>query len=1273
MTIDEPIPLAPEEGLRHSMYLTSMIVLPPNSNPVECLDPLKQVSLNHKTMTSFDMPKAVQAGFDIECGKVGRFFGNTTYWNSPIICMCVVARKFGDSDAYKPKTFEAEKGYKYFGFMLGTVRKRPKDSELNGPDIIYEFAQEDVMIRCYKYFYKVMRARYWVTHNGKLFDMPRILNRGTLLGLAHEYLGYIPAQATRITQRQFSSRAHSERTITSLDFECGIIQLDTLETFNRERKDRRNGLGAISGLLLGMTKHDMPYEAIMGHWLESDKSRRILLDYCFRDSQLPLQLIAHSKLIVALTQLSRASGYISEGMISEKGMTEKVLGAFFKGNRQEGMLYILRTNDYFSNRHNEELITAQDLIEKYQNQAEDAAAKKKRKKGKEELVVASINVGSSFSGETIATAKTPKQKASTAQPSTKRQRAHTKKNIKPEAGASTSILQYFKANQAPGKCEQVHKDKDGKVIPMKKWNNINKQRFTRVKVEEHNDSSEDDTIDTAHDYSPTDSDKGKIRNRPAEPPPKITLAKFGTTHDGPVDLKSGERFEATIAASSNQVSCTDDDSQEQQETVEQRIKRLHEIQRDLAQAKATKNVFAARDAEYKGAVVMKEKLGWYWELPSLCIDFEGLYPSIMMCSNHGSNTKIYEDEMGERGVTLDMLIEPAKEQRVKNPRTGAVGRLFFLKPEIWKGMLAVAERMLLDLRNAAKKLIDFFGNEFLDADKTPNPNYNKLLSAIALAASNNIKLLMNSMYGITGADHGVLADKHIAGSVTGCGRESIVLTRSETMKEFGAICAGGDTDSVFMQFPGLEYGMYEKKWAIACKQAAKLGPDDDPGPAIFPQLRHGELRLKTMKDIVEFAQNIWVPFINKNFKSPMKVAFEKAMFRLCTFAPKRYSFFYNFVGKDPYLTSKGLETIRRDALPFTQKVLKNLFDIIQVMPKDEHTDEEDKEVVQGLKQKAVDYVREKARQLARGDVPISDLILSKQRSREYYTNQNQEHLTVVRKLEELGLEAPSVGSRVFFVYTHIREDVKGKGQKGYEIAHDPEYVVRNGIPINYSHYVETKFIKSMVRTLAYFLYDEMVERVSKRKYDEYTYGITSGIRSAKRQRIVLDAQGNIPVTLKEIREETEQYLFATAKKGTAEARNQQTRYLNLTGGRARQENIDATDKTRISGYAKKDETRFDKLRRVYNTNDHRVIIKNELEILTKNADNYDKCLNTCRTCLKIPTTKEVFCVAPNCEQYLPRISAMGEQTQGEDKMRELCADIEDLFTSNCNIPSNVAH
>jgi DNA polymerase delta subunit 1 len=72
---------------------------------------------------------------------------------------------------------------------------------------------------------------------------------------------------------------------------------------------------------------------------------------------------------------------------------------------------------------------------------------------------------------------------------------------------------------------------------------------------------------------------------------------------------------------------------------------------------------------------------------------------------------------------------------------------------------------------------------------------------------------------------------------------------------------------------------------------------------------------------------------------------------------------------------------------------------------------------------------------------------------------NLAHVTLAKKmkLRDQG-SAPTVGDRVSYVM------VKGsKGQKAYELAEDPIYVLNNDIPIDYNHYIENQIKQPLIR------------------------------------------------------------------------------------------------------------------------------------------------------------------------------------------------------------------
>lgn len=1140
LDVDKPKPVSFKHGVEHVTYLSASLCLPKHFNPMECLPPEKSMELNYNGMTSSDMPADVRGSFDIEVSKFGKNFG--TFLNSPIICICVAVRRHDNKTTQLEKdTYLPKDGYEYFGFMLGNVQRDRDDSELCGRENLFMFTSEREMLNAYYKFYDLLKPRYYASHNGKSYDHNYCMNRLSLIGGKKRVIGYVPDQTVRLTQKQFDSKAFGEKTVTSYDGEKGITQLDTLEIFMREKKYESYRLGFIARETIGMTKNDMPYNAIMGYWRESAWSRRVLLDYCYRDAQLPDQILSHGQWVVNVNEMARANGSVAESVMHEKGVQEKILGAYAMANDTIGRRYLVRTNDWKTKKQNETIVERWVEEELYAEEAEHETFSKKRGAEDGSRVVATFN-------------------------------PLKRKDEEEAAWEDRSSLPRNK-RQPPKKVQRLPSSKE----------TIN-HFFRKLSKEE--------------------------------------IAQPDDAHTTSVHIPGLNLSEK-----------------------EKQLKALS----DLAKAKIAGKEMN-RKADYQGAVVMDAMLGWHYKLPLGCMDFASLYPSIIMAYNMGSNTKVYGDELEKRGYTLDDVYEPAKDLRVINPRTKAKVHLYFLKEHICKGIISLMEERLVGLRNVAKVLIEPYGNEFLDDNVTPNPRYNPTMSAIMKQRSDGLKIMANSGYGSLGST-GLLCDKDVAAAVTACGREAITLVRDKTSKKTGAICRGGDTDSVFMEFCGLAKGTYKRKWKRACARVAQWEAEGYDGPmeAKFPAVPDGWYRCNTVADVEKLADELLMPYLNKFFKRPMKLDYEKAMCRFVALAKKRYIYFMCIRGKKPYLNYKGLEVIRRDSLPITKRTMKEVFNILQFLRDPNDTDEEDQAKINERKKRARAYIRQQAERLANGDVTIDELILSKQRSREYYANENQEHLTVVRKMEERGLDASPVGSRVYYVYTHMCSGVGGAARKGYEIADDPEFVVQNNIPPDYLYYYERKFKGPVIRVLRYFFWDDMVERILKRKREQVRL-------ESSRKRAKTESARNFEVTLDEVTQETEDYLFGKPTK----AKNLQARYTSLRGTKVASAHVDKSNQSSIAFYARNERTRREHLKLQYELDDDTAVLDKEIERFERTQDVYEQCLKECRTCLKIKDVEEVQCSAYDCKKFYPRITALGRHTQARNDLETLVREFTDL-------------
>lgn len=1285
-----PRGVAPHKGVDHARVLYSEFSMDDKMGSIGILDPAANIPIGQTGLTSSDMPPSIRMAFDIETWYER---GVKDFDNTPIICICLAVRKHhpltskfdsetkrdADGNEIAPfPTFVPQDGYVYYTFMMGDAAPPNHASNHLGPEFIFSFMKEDDLIRSFYLLRRLLFADYVETHNGKSFDDPKIYKRAIMLGIDIESLGFREDETTRLVYTVFSSKAHGERNQWYFEGHEGIVYVDTLLVAFRELKRRSYKLNSLAYDYAGkMTKHDMPYDAIKGHWIKNPQTRRKLIDYCIRDSQLPDQIINCRQTIPTICELARVTGNVPEDKIHEKGMQEKVLGAMMQTNFATGSKVLIPTTKWWMKQHNED-------VENYYFKKLENEISQRLTKGDNEidgLVTGMNNVNLDDENTVVASIASSMKKmslnsssssssSSLSNPAAKKQRTTT---VPHSSTKSPTAPNWF----IPSTVDEVHGSYEKKYDPKAPVvYSINETTRERVAV-------------------------GRATGLLGKHLRSTYKSKTTPSIEKPLPLLEDD-VNSDLAKIMNNKSIAEE--------------KRKEVEKELSQANAANNALTKK-ADYAGAVVMKVKLGWHRKRPLGCVDFASLYPSIIMANNLDSNTKVFEDEMAARGVTMDMVNEAPSELMVLNPRTKKRVKVYCVKPEYRKGLLVETENMLVAKRGVAKNLIPKYQNQYLRDGVTLNPEYDKNKADVMEQRSNGLKLVGNSGYGIKGTETD-LGDKHIAAMVTAYGRDYITLTRSTVEKLWHAVCRGGDTDSIFMEFEGND---------------------------------EGDFQFNTVEELEGFADE-WVKVLNKLFKYPVKIDYEKAMDGFAAVSKKRYIFWLCLKGKKPKLTYKGLETVRRDSLPFTKETMETLFKTLQERSpedlktpvqeirnkyKDKITDlksrifemikeiynlEDNSTAIENIfqdlrvkvrneeyhydildpnlytllvelrntniqmtqevnafrdekidawtnsrKKIAVDYIRSQARKLLNGEVPISDLILSKGISREYYTNQKQEHLTVVKKLEERGLPAPGMGDRVCFVYTKMPVDPDTrKPRKGSEIADDPEWVIKNEIPIDYVYYLEHKFIKPVTNVLKYFLMEDMAARIATR---------------VEKSQVIGKAP-KVDITMKDIAEETERFLFKTIGKRDFCNPTGKQRYLNATNFKVVSAKADTSDKKSIASFFQKKKPTVESHMKQHSITDKKEAarhlrleyerkIRHSTTMYDRKKEELDTIHKHCRGCLEIPDSEPVVCANTDClDYYYKRLTLEGQEaTKRKDldalkeEYKELPSirDIEDLF------------
>lgn len=272
---------------------------------------------------------------------------------------------------------------------------------------------------------------------------------------------------------------------------------------------------------------------------------------------------------------------------------------------------------------------------------------------------------------------------------------------------------------------------------------------------------------------------------------------------------------------------------------------------------------------YEGATVLEAQGGAYYT-PITALDFEGLYPSIMMAHNLCYSTFVMDERRygNVPGVTYETF-----------ELNGGTYKFAQDVPSLLPSILAE----LKQFRKQAKK-------DMAAATGFMKEVYNGKQLAY--------KVSMNSIYGFTGAGKGILPCVPIASTTTFKGRSMIEETKEYVEKNFpGAKVRYGDTDSVMVEFDvGGRTGMeaIEYSWELGEKAAEEC---------------------------------------TALFKKPNNLELEKVYCPYFLYSKKRYAaklWTRNKAGdmNMDYIDIKGLQVVRRDNTVFVREVCKELLDVV---------------------------------------------------------------------------------------------------------------------------------------------------------------------------------------------------------------------------------------------------------------------------------------------------------------------------------------------------------
>lgn len=346
----------------------------------------------------------------------------------------------------------------------------------------------------------------------------------------------------------------------------------------------------------------------------------------------------------------------------------------------------------------------------------------------------------------------------------------------------------------------------------------------------------------------------------------------------------------------------------------------------------------------------------FYNSPLVVLDFQSLYPSVMIAYNYCYSTFLGR-VVDWRGQNKMGFTDYKREQRLlellKDRVNIAPNGIMYARPDIRKSLLAKMLGEILETRVMVKS-----GMKVDKEDKT----LQRLLNNRQLA----LKLIANVTYGYTSASFsGRMPCSEIADSIVQTGRETLekAIALIHSVARWGAEVVYGDTDSLFVYLKGRTKDEAFDIGAEIAKTVTELSP------------------------------------------RPVKLKFEKVYFPCVLLAKKRYvGFKYeNRNQTEPDFDAKGIETVRRDGTPAEQKIeekaLKILFrtaDLSQVK----------------------DYFQRQCTKIMKGKVSVQDFCFAKEVKLGTYSEKGLPPpgalVSTKRMLEDPRTE-PQYGERVPYV------------------------------------------------------------------------------------------------------------------------------------------------------------------------------------------------------------------------------------------------------------------
>jgi DNA polymerase delta subunit 1 len=419
-----------------------------------------------------------------------------------------------------------------------------------------------------------------------------------------------------------------------------------------------------------------------------------------------------------------------------------------------------------------------------------------------------------------------------------------------------------------------------------------------------------------------------------------------------------------------------------------------------------------RRPDYQGATVIEPMSGFY-KSPVSVLDFESLYPSIIIYFNLCPSVLLLKD-------AIRAPIPKDTHTITHNIKTGDTytteDRDYTFAKHI-PGVLPELLRHLLKSRKAVK------------AEMNKATGFDKF---VLNGRQNALKIVCNSVYGFCGvsAQKGLLPCKPVAAVTTLKGRAFIDAAKTYVEATWpGSKVLYGDTDSIMVLWALKTVDGHET--ALSIEEAYARGEEASSG--VTTVLQTGSipgLGTSIMPD-ARFA----VKLANEKVECPY-LLIRKKMYAAVKHTPGKTGF-------QSELECKGIDAVRRDRTKVVRDLSEQVLDALMI--------KSDVSLAQTILSAGLT-------KMLKNEIPIEDYIMSKS-LRGTYASENLPHVMAWKRMKQRGdAGLPPQGSRMPFVIT-----MPSKSVPLYELAEHPEFLKKEKLRPWALYYIEN--IRSVMERL----------------------------------------------------------------------------------------------------------------------------------------------------------------------------------------------------------------